>query len=173
MTDLYDLSIVPYRQGLGVLSRLLGKAADHTREREIDPRALLTARLFPDMFPLTGQVQVACDHAKRGTARLLGVEAPRHEDVEQSFDELQGRIASTLAFVSQHGREAFAGCEERTIELKLGGEVRPFTPVAYLTWFSLPNFYFHLTTAYDILRHNGVPLGKRDFLGPLPDGDAL
>lgn len=172
MTELYDLSVVPYRQGLHALSTLLHKAAEHAREHKIDPCALLTARLFPDMFPLTGQVQIGCDHAKRGVARLLGIEAPRHEDVEQSFDELHDRIASTLSFIDQHDRVAFVGSDKRTIELKLGGELRSFTSVAYLTWFSLPNFYFHLTTAYDILRHNGVPLGKRDFLGSLPGAGA-
>ena len=172
MTELYDFSVVPYRQGLNVLSAVLHKAAEHAREHKIDPRTLLTARLYPDMLPFTKQVQIACDHAKQGVARLLGIEAPRHEDAEQSFEELQDRIASTLSFIGQHDRGAFAGSGGRMIELKLMGEIRLLTAVGYLTWFSLPNMYFHLTTAYDILRHNGVPLGKRDFLGPMPGAGA-
>jgi hypothetical protein len=169
MSDLHAFSVIPYRQGLVALSGVLGKAAAHAAAAKIEPRALLDARLFPDMFPLTGQVQVACDHAKRGVARLLGIEAPKHEDTEASFEELQARIASTLAFVEANGtRERFAGRENAAIELRLGGETRRYTPIDYLTWFSLPNFYFHLTTAYDLLRHNGVPLGKRDFLGARP-----
>lgn len=172
MNDLYEFSVTPYRQGLGVLATLLTKAAEHVDERKLNPRALLDARLFPDMIPLTGQVQIACDHAKRGVARLLALEAPRHDDVEQSFEELQDRIASTTSFLGQHDREKFAGIDARTIELKLRGDTQTFTPAVYLTWFSFPNFYFHLTTAYDILRHNGVPLGKRDFLGPLPGADG-
>jgi hypothetical protein len=122
---------------------------------------LLTARLFPDMFTLTGQVQAACDAAKRATARLVGAEPPRFEDNGVTFDELHDRIRRTSAYVESHAADGFPGEEDRKIEIKTGSAVISLIPRE----FALPNFYFHITTVYDILRHNGILLGKRDYLG--------
>ena len=141
------------------------KAETHAAERKIAPTVLLTARLFPDMFPLTGQVQTACDTAKRATARLVGVDPPRYEDNEVTFDELHNRIRRTTAYVELHAVDGFPGAADRNIEMKTGSALMSLTASEYLTRFALPNFYFHITTAYDILRHNGVVLGKRDYLG--------
>ena len=169
MIELDAVSLAPYQRGLTVLTGLIEKATTHAETHKIEAQALLSARLYPDMLPLSRQVQIASDHAERGTSRLLGLEPPRHDDTEQSFAELQQRIASAAAFVASHGREVFAGREEQIIELKLRDEQPRLKAVDYLMWFSLPNFYFHITTAYDILRHNGVPFGKRDYLGPMPE----
>ena len=163
--DIFDYSIPAFLRGNGILAALLKKAESHAAERNIAPAALLTARLFSDMFPLTGQVQAACDTAKRATARLVGVEAPRFEDNEASFDELHARIRKTTEFVQSHPADAFRAAADRTIEMKMGARTASLTASQYLTRFALPNFYFHITTAYDILRHNGVALGKRDYLG--------
>ena len=162
--DIFDYSIPAFLRGNGILAELLKKAESHAAERNIAPAALLTARLFPDMFPLTGQVQAACDTAKRATARLVGVEAPRFEDNEVSFDELHARIRKTTEFVQSHPADALA-VADRTIEMKMGAGTVSLTASQYLTRFALPNFYFHITTTYDILRHNGVALGKLDYLG--------
>jgi uncharacterized protein len=163
--NIFNCSVVMFLRGHGILAELLRKAEAHAAERKIAPTVLLTARLFPDMFPLTGQVQGACDTAKRATARLVGVEPPRFEDNEANFDELHDRIRRTSAYVESHAAAAFPGGEDRKIEMKMGSTVISLTPREYLTRFALPNFYFHITTAYDILRHNGVALGKRDYLG--------
>ena len=122
------------------------------------------------MFPLTGQVQAACDTAKRATARLVGVEPPRFEDNEATFEELYARIQRTSEFVEKFQADAFRDADTRKIELKMSAGVVSLTAEKYLTRFALPNFYFHVTTAYDILRHNGVTLGKRDYLGKLSQG---
>src|SRR5712671_4118143 len=165
LNDLYTFSVPVFLRGHAVLSELLRKGEAHAAGYKITPSALLTARLFPDMYPLTGQVQAACDTAKRTTARLVGVEPPRFEDNEASFEELHARIRKTTAFVESHPADAFLAAAERKIELKLGPETLNLTASQYLTRFALPNFYFHIATAYDILRHNGVVLGKRDYLG--------
>jgi uncharacterized protein len=165
--DIFDFSVAVFLRGHGILAELLRRAEAHAAERKIAPTALLVARLFPDMYPLTGQVQAACDTAKRTTARLVGVEPPRFENSETSFDELHARIRKTTAFVESHPADAFLAAAERTIEMKLGPETANLTASQYLTRFALPNFYFHITTAYDILRHNGVVLGKRDYLGSM------
>jgi hypothetical protein len=164
---MYDHSIPVFTKMLGNLSAVLDKAAQHCQARKIDPAALLGARLFPDMFPLTRQVQVATDQAKGGAARLAGREVPKYEDTEKSFDELKARIAKTLAFVGSVRPEHVAGSAARDITLPLGPNTLSFKGEWYLKHFVLPNFYFHVTTAYDILRHNGVELGKRDFIGTL------
>jgi len=161
--DIFDYSVPVFLRGHGILAELLKKAESHAAERKIAPAVLLTARLFPDMYSLTGQVQAACDTAKRATARLVGVEAPRFEDNEVSFDELHARIRKTTEFVESHPADAFLA--DRTIEMKMGSGTVSLTASQYLTRFALPNFYFHITTAYDILRHNGVALGKRDYIG--------
>ncbi len=163
--DIFDFSVVVFLRGHGILAELLRKAEAHAAERKIAPTDLLAARLFPDMYPLTGQIQAACDTAKRTTARLVGVEPPRFEDNEASFEELHARIRKTTAFVESHPVDAFFAAAERTIEMKVGSGTVNLTASQYLTRFALPNFYFHITTAYDILRHNGVVLGKRDYLG--------
>jgi uncharacterized protein len=163
--DIFDYSVPVFLRGHGILAELLKKAESHAAERKIAPAVLLTARLFPDMYPLTGQVQAACDTAKRATARLVGVEVPRFEDTEVSFDELHARIRKTTEFVESHPADAFLAVADRTIEMKMGSGTVCLTASQYLTRFALPNFYFHITTAYDILRHNGVALGKRDYIG--------
>ncbi len=146
--DIFDYSVPVFLRGHGILAELLKKAESHAAERKIAPAVLLTARLFPDMFSLTGQVQAACDTAKRATARLVGVEAPRFEDNEVSFDELHARIRKTTEFVESHPADAFLA--DRTIEMKMGSGTVSLTASQYLTRFALPNFYFHITTALAI-----------------------
>jgi len=165
--NIFDCSVAAFLRGHGILAELLRKAEAHATDRKIAPTVLLTARLFPDMFPLTGQVQRACDTAKRATARLAGVEPPRFEDSEASFEELYVRIRKTTEFVESYPADAFVAVAERTIEMKAGSKTVSLTASQYLTRFALPNFYFHITTAYVILRHNGVVLGKRDYLGSM------
>jgi len=147
------------------LSAILDKAQAHCEAKKIDPAALLQARLFPDMFAFTRQVQIACDSAKGAVARLAGVEIPKHEDTEQTFAELKARIAKTIDFVQSVGAARIDGSEGREIVLKMrSGDVK-FNGMQYLLGHAFPNFYFHVTTAYNILRHNGVELGKRDYIG--------
>jgi len=147
------------------LSAILDKAQAHAEGRKIDPAALLNFRLYPDMFPMKRQVQVACDTAKAAVARLAGVEVPRHEDNEETFGELKARIAKTIEFIQTLKPAQIDGSEEKNIHLKLGGREVDFKGMQYLLGQALPNFYFHVTTAYDILRHNGVELAKRDYIG--------
>ncbi|GAB3399859.1 DUF1993 domain-containing protein [Massilia agilis] len=163
--SMYDAAVPVFRQMLGSLSAILEKAEAHASARKIEPAALLQARLYPDMFPLTRQVQIAADFAKGACARLAGVEVPRYEDTEQSFGELRQRIEKTLAFIEGLPREAIAASEARDIVLTVAGNTREFKGQPYLLHYALPNFYFHLTTAYAILRHSGVEIGKRDFIG--------
>jgi hypothetical protein len=165
--DIYPLSVPVFLRGLKSLDHVLEKAATHVAEHKIDPAALLTARLYPDMFPLTRQVQIATDTAKRSSARLAGIEPPGFDDVETTFEQLRDRIGKTSAFITGIAADAFVGAVERVIEMKFGPAVISLAGTDYLTRFALPNFYFHLATAYDICRHNGVVLGKRDFLGSL------
>jgi len=147
------------------LSAILDKAQAHCEAKKIDPAALLQARLFPDMFAFARQVQIACDSAKGAVARLAGVEIPKHEDTEQTFAELKARIAKTIDFVQSVGAARVDGSEGREIVLKMrSGDVK-FNGMQYLLGHAFPNFYFHVTTAYNILRHNGVELGKRDYIG--------
>ncbi len=147
------------------LSTLLDKAEAHCEAKKIEPAALLQFRLYPDMFTLTRQVQIACDSAKGAVARLAGVEIPKHEDTEQSFAELKGRIASTVSFIESVKPGQVDGSEEREVVTKMRGQEVKFKGQQYLMGFAYPNFYFHVTTAYNILRHNGVELSKRDFIG--------
>ena len=151
-------------QGLRCLSSILSIAESHCANRKIDQDALLKARLFPDMFHLTRNVTTACDSAKFSSARLSQAEPPRYEDNEASFAELQGRIAKTIAFLETIPDAAFAAAETRELAVPLAPEGTARDGRTYLARFGLPNFYFHLATAYNILRHIGVPLGKRDFL---------
>lgn len=147
------------------LSAILDKAQAHAEAKKIDPLALTQFRLYPDMFPLTRQVQIACDTAKGAVARLAGVEIPKHEDSEQTFPELKARIAKTVDFIESVGAAKVDGTEDKEIVLKLRGQEVKFSGLQYLLGFAYPNFYFHLTTAYNILRHNGVDIGKTDFIG--------
>ncbi|HTJ93637.1 MAG TPA: DUF1993 domain-containing protein, partial [Pararobbsia sp.] len=153
-------------RGLRVLSTLVGKADAHAKTNGITPAILLDARLAPDMLPLTGQIQRASDTSKMSGQRLSGVAAPRFDDTETTFDELQQRIAKTIAYLETLQPAAFQGAQARTVQLNFGGFKPTFTGDTYLLTFALPNFFFHVTTAHDILRHNGLPVGKLDYLGP-------
>lgn len=164
--SMYTASVPVFRQMLGSLDDLLGKAEAHVGARNIDPAALLQARLFPDMFPFIRQVQIACDFAKSVPARLAGVDVPAFEDNEQSFAELHARIARTRAFIDSLDAAGFDGAEQREIVLRPGTpKERKLTGQAYLLAYGLPQFFFHVTTAYALLRHNGVEVGKKDFMG--------
>jgi hypothetical protein len=168
MSDtLYDSALPVFAQFLGALSAILKKAEAHCDAKKIDPEALLAARLYPDMFPLRRQVQLACDFAKGAGARLAGIPVPSFLDEEKTFPELQARIAKTRDFLATLKREQFADAATRTVTLKIGGEDMNFPGATYLRHFALGNFYFHLATAYNILRHNGLEIGKRDFMGRL------
>jgi hypothetical protein len=162
---MYHASIPVFTRQLNNLSTILGLAATHAEAKKIDPSVFLNARLAPDMFPLSRQVQIACDGVKGGTALLAGIEAPSHTDDETSFAELQARITKTLDFLQGVSASQLDGSEERTVTLKRRDKETHFQGQAFLLDHVLPNFYFHLTTAYAILRHNGVEIGKRDFLG--------
>lgn len=163
--SMYQASAPRFANMLRNLSRILDKAAAHCEAKKIDPAVLLNARLYPDMFPLVRQVQIASDNAKGAVARLAGVEVPRYEDSEKTFDELKARIAKTIEFVNSVPAERIDGSEERDIHLKLGPLEVDWKGMQYLLGFALPNFYFHMVTAYDILRHNGVEVRKQDYIG--------
>jgi hypothetical protein len=163
--SMYQASAPRFANTLKNLSAILGKAQAHCEARKIDPLVLTASRLYPDMFALARQVQIACDSAKGAVARLAGVEIPKHEDTEKTFEELQARIAKTLEFIATVKPAQVDGSEEKEVVLKLQGKDVPFKGLQYLLGFAWPNFYFHATTAYAILRHNGVELGKRDFIG--------
>lgn len=164
--SMYAASIPVLTQMLKSLDQLLSKAESHAEQRKIDPDALLQARLFPDMFALTKQVQIATDFAKGIAARLAGVEVPVYEDTERDFAGLHARIAKTLAFIGGIGEEQVNGSEQREIVLMPGTpRERRFDGQTYLLHYGLPQFFFHVTTAYNILRHNGVEIGKRDYMG--------
>ena len=162
-TELYDLTVPVFTRALKALSGLLDKAVEHAGQAGAD--ALLSNRLAEDMHPLVKQVQIACDGPKLCVARLSGVEAPVHEDTETTIPELKARIAATLDYIGSVPRAAIDGQEDREVVLKFPGGEWPFKGQAYVIGFALPNFFFHLTTAYGLLRGAGVPLGKRDFLG--------
>jgi hypothetical protein len=163
--SMHQASAPRFAHTLRSLAAILDKAQAHCEARKIDPLALTQFRLYPDMFPLTRQVQIACDTAKGAVARLAGVDIPKHEDTEQAFAELKARIARTVEFIESIPAAKVDGSEDREIVLKMRAGELKFTGLQYLLGFAYPNFYFHATTAYDILRHNGVELGKRDFLG--------
>jgi hypothetical protein len=163
--SMHQASAPRFANMLRNLSAVIDKAAAHCAEKKIDPAVLTGCRLYPDMFPFARQVQIACDNAKGAVARLAGLEVPKHEDSEQGFDELKARIAKTIAFVESVRPAQVNGSEDRDIHLKLGKLEVTWKGMQYLCGFALPNFYFHVVTAYDILRHNGVELGKRDYIG--------
>jgi hypothetical protein len=163
--SMYDASVPRFAAMLKNLSAILDKAEAHAAARRIDPLNFTQARLFPDMLPFTRQVQIACDTAKGAAARLAGIDNPKHEDTEKTFVELKARIAKALAFVEGVRREQIDGSEAREVVLQQrAGEVR-YPGQQYLLGHAWPNFYFHVTTAYALLRLGGVELGKKDFLG--------
>jgi len=162
---MYQASAPRFAAMLRNLSALIDKAQAHCEAKKIDPAAITNFRLYPDMFPFTRQVQIACDTAKGAVARLAGVEIPKHEDTEQTFGELKSRIAKALEFVDSVGASKIDGSEEKEIVLAMRTRELRFKGAQYLLGFAWPNFYFHVTTAYNILRHNGVELGKQDFIG--------
>jgi hypothetical protein len=164
-----NASIPVFEISLNALSALLDKAEAYAEVKKIDPTAILNARLFPDMFAFTRQVQSACDQAKNGGARLAGIDPPRYEDTEKTIPELKARIAKTVAFVKSLDAKKIDESADREITFPLGPTNKGHMKGAdYLNHFVLPNFYFHATTAYDILRHCGVEIGKRDFFGAIP-----
>lgn len=165
-SPLYTTSTTTFNQMLGGLNGVLAKAEAHAVAKKIEPATLLQARLYPDMFHFTRQVQVACDFAKSVSARLAGVEVPSFEDTEQTFADLQARIAKTLAFISTLTPQQFEGSETREIVTQAGTpKEKRFSGQSYLLNYGLPHFFFHVTTAYAILRHNGVEVGKKDYIG--------
>jgi hypothetical protein len=163
--SMYQASAPRFVHTLKNLAAILDKAKVHAAAKKLDEQVLTSSRLFPDMFALARQVQIACDTAKGAVARLAGVEIPKHEDTEKTFDELQARIAKTLAFIATVKAAQIDGTEDKEIMLKLQGKDVASKGMAYLLGRAWPNFYFHVTTAYNILRHNGVDLGKGDFIG--------
>jgi uncharacterized protein len=165
--SMYQASIPAFVQMLNNISAIMDKAETHARSREIDPEVLLNYRLAPDMLPFVRQIQIAADLAKGAAARLAGVEVPKQDDTEKSFADLKARLAKTVAFVQSFKPTDIDGSEDREINLTLGEHTMSFKGEPYLVHFVMPNFYFHCTTAYDILRHCGVELGKRDFIGTI------
>jgi hypothetical protein len=164
--SLYAASIPVFKQMLTALSAVLAKGEAHATAKNIQPDALLQARLFPDMFPLTRQVQIAVDFAKGAGARLSGIEPPKYEDTETTFAELQALLTKVLAFLDTITPEQVNGNEEREVVLRPGTDrEKRLSTQAYLVHYALPQFFFHVTTAYDLLRHNGVEVGKRDYMG--------
>jgi hypothetical protein len=165
--SIYAITVPVYTRALTQLAAMLDKAAESAERRKIEPRVLLEMRLAPDMFPLTRQVQIACDFAKGSVARLAGQEVPKWADDEASIADLKARIDKTLAFIASVPAAELEQAPGRTISMMMRGENRSFEALPYLLQMALPNFWFHVTTAYAILRHAGVELGKRDFIGPV------
>ena len=163
--SMYQASAPRFANTLRNLSAILDKAQAHCEAKKIEPAVLCGMRLIVDMYPLSRQVQVACDTAKGAVARLAGVDIPKHEDTEQTLAELKQRVAKTLDFILSVNPEKIDGSDEKPITLKLGGRDVTFTGIQYLLGHAYPNFYFHVTTAYDILRANAVEVGKRDYIG--------
>ena len=163
--SMYAASVPRFIAMLSAMSSILDKAQAFADSRKIGPNVLAGTRLFPDMLTMGRQVQIACDHAKGATARLAGVDNPKFEDSEQTIVELKERIAKTIAFMQSVTASQIDGSEERDIALTIGGHDLKFKGLEYLLGFALPNFYFHLVTAYNLLRHNGVDIGKGDYMG--------
>jgi uncharacterized protein len=171
--SLFQASVPVFLHGVASLSGILTKAASHAETRKIDPGVLLQTRLFPDMFALARQVQVASDFAKGAPARLAGVPSPSFADDETTFDALQGRLTKTSDFLNTLTPAQIDGGEDRDVTIKVRGRDVTFKGQRYLLSFALPNFFFHMTTAYAILRASGVELSKPDFVGHLPELAAL
>lgn len=163
--SMYQASVPVFTRMLNNLVTILDKGATHAATKKIDPSVLVNTRLYPDMFPLAKQVQIASDISKRGVARLAGVESPQFEDNETTFPELIARVHKTISYLETLTPEQIDGSEEKTITLQMQNNSITFQGMSFLLNFVLPNFYFHVTTTYDILRHCGVEIGKQDFLG--------
>jgi hypothetical protein len=163
--SLYAASIPVFKQYLLALKDVLGKAEVQAAAMKVAPGVFLEARLHPTMFPLIRQVQIAADFAKGASARLAGLDLPAYPDTEASFSELTDRIDRTIGFIDSIKPEQINGQEERAVEYKVAGQMRRYEGLPYLLTYALPNFFFHVTTAYAILRHNGIDLAKKDFLG--------
>ena len=164
-TELYDLTVPPFTRGLRALDGLLDKAVAHAEANGVDPNSYLGLRIIDDMNPFSKQVQTACDSPKLCLARLSGVAAPVNDDSETTIAELKQRIASTLAYLASIPRDAVDGQEQKEVVLTFPGGEMKFQGQQYVTGFAVPNFYFHVTTAYALLRGAGVPIGKRDYMG--------
>jgi hypothetical protein len=164
-TLLYQATVPVFLQCLGALDAIVDKAAAHAATHKIDPAVLLASRLRPDMLPFVRQTQIVCDGAKNMTARLAGAEPPKFDDNEASFADIQARIKKTLDYIGGVDSHDVEAGENREIVFPVGPSKMRMKGADYIFHFALPNFYFHLTTAYGILRHNGVDIGKRDFLG--------
>lgn len=165
--SIYQISIPVFVRSLTNLRNILAKGAAHAQAKKIDEAAFMQARLAPDMFPFTSQVHIATDMARGGAARLAGGEPPKYEDTEQTFAELIARVEKTIAYIQSLPQSQFDGAESRTITRPVRGQPKQFTGINYLQQFIIPNLYFHATAAYALLRHNGVEVGKADFIGPL------
>jgi hypothetical protein len=163
--SMYQASAPQFKKMLGNLTTILTMAEEYAIAKGIDGKVLVEARLFPDMFPLARQVQIACDQVKFGLARLAGVEAPKFEDTESTLPQLKERIAKTITFMDSIKPEQIDGTEEKVIQFSIKGRNFEFVGEQYVLTWIIPNFYFHITTTYNILRHNGVELGKADYLG--------
>jgi hypothetical protein len=166
--SVYQSSVPVFERSLNAFTAILDKAAAHAAASKFDPAIYMTMRLRPDMFALARQTQAFCDHAKNGSARLAGAEAPRFEDNEASLDELKARVKKTLDVLAGLDAKAIDAGAEREIIIPLGQRKAKMIGANYLLHYALPNFYFHLTTAYDILRYAGVAIGKRDYMGAVP-----
>jgi hypothetical protein len=163
--SMYQASVPVFIRLLNNLVVILDKAAAHAEAKKIDPQVLINGRLYPDMFPLARQIQIATDSARGGAARLAGVEVPSHEDNETSFPELLARIRKNISYLETLKAEQFEGSEDRSVTWQTRSTSKTMQGLPYLQFHVLPNFYFHIVTAYNILRHNGIELGKMDFLG--------
>ncbi len=164
---MYDQIIPPFTRSLKALDTILSKAEAHCAAKKIDPAVMLTLRLFPDMLPFTRQITIACDHAKGAAFRIAGAEVPSIPDTEASFADLHARIARTLDLLAGFTPADYTDAPERSVLLKLRSGELTFPAQVYLSSYAIPNFYFHMTTAYALLRHNGIELGKADFIGPV------
>lgn len=162
---MYQASAPRFINILGNLSNILDKAQAHVEAKKIDPSVLPAYRLFPDMLPMTSQVQIACDAAKGVMARLAGIENPVFEDTEKTLPDLKARVAKTIAFIQSVTPAQIDGTEDKDIVIKRGDKETHYKGMQFLLGHAVPNFYFHVSTAYNILRHNGVEIGKRDYLG--------
>ena len=161
---MYEIAVPSFKKHLEALDAIIDKAAAYCEARKIEPETLLAARLYPDMYTFKKQVQSACDFAKLSVARLSGIQAPVHDDSEKTFADLKSRIADTMAVLAAAKPDAMEAAAESEIAIKAGPRELKFTGKEYLLHFALPNFYFHAATAYGIMRHNGLDIGKRDFM---------
>jgi hypothetical protein len=165
---MHEIAVLSFTKHLEALDAILDKAAAYAEAKKIDPEVLLTARLYPDMYPFKKQVQSACDFAKLSVGRLAGLTPPVHDDSEKTIPDLKRRIAETLAVLAAAKPEPMAAAAGHEVTIKAGPRELKFTGREYLLHFALPNFYFHCATAYGILRHNGLEIGKRDFMRRMP-----